>query len=134
MFKNCWRRIYANPFETNVALFCILNAMLTFSPKSAVLAGLWNLLGVTAPLLPTIQIIAGALVVIGISAALSNLEAAGLIMISSIFFVRGLILTTDGNVNLSDVNNVIIALLVIAASCKRINQIAKDQIIIHLIR
>jgi hypothetical protein len=123
--KNLLRRFYLNPFEANVAVFVIVNAILTFFPQSWLLFDLWSTFGIPAIVVPIIQSVAGILMFLGIGLAAANLEVAGLILVSAMFAVRFITLIDDGNITLSDINNSTIAILIIAASAKRVIQLIR---------
>lgn len=121
-----WKRFYLKPFEAFVGLFVIVNGALTLMPGgtgSAVKDNLWNLLGFGGMLVPMAQIAAGVLKIIGIAINKSNLEAAGLVMVTSIFAIRAITLVSDGVVTAADVNNEVIAIGIIVSNIIRLSQV-----------
>ncbi len=118
-----WRRFYLKPFEAFVGIFVIVNGILTMFPGSVVRDNLWNLIGIVGPAVPIFQIIAGTFKIAGIALNKSNIEASGLIMVSSLFLIRALALGADGDITLSDMNNITIAIGIITSNLIRLSQL-----------
>jgi hypothetical protein len=125
-----WRRFWFKPFEAFVGIFVIINGLLTMFPiaegGSAVKDNLWNLLGYTGIAIPFFQLLAGTLKIVGIALSKANLEASGLIMVGSIFLIRGLSLVTDGDITNSDINNVVIAVGIVICNIIRLSQVTNN--------
>lgn len=92
-------------------------------PGSIVKDNLWNLVGVGGIAFPIFQILAGLSKIVGIARNKSNIEAFGLIMVASLFMIRAITLVTDGDVTLSDINNVTIAIGIIVSNLVRLSQL-----------
>ncbi len=122
-----WKRFYFKPFEAFVGIFVIINGLLTIHPiaegGSIVKDNLWNLMGYTGIAIPIFQVFAGLLKTIGIAINKSNIEAAGLIMVGSIFLIRMIGLVADGDITNSDVNNLTIAVGVVVCNIIRLSQV-----------
>ena len=112
------------PFEGAVALYIIINAILTLNIQSAVLQNLYSIVGWSALATPFLQMISGAMVIYGARQARANIEACGLIIASTIFLIRAIALLTDGEVTLTDINSTVISVLILVASIVRITHIA----------
>ena len=121
-----WKLLKVRPWDICCAIYIICNGILTINVNSIVYDKLYHLLGFTGMLAPVIQILAGLCVIIGGIKNKSNIESFGLIVASSLFLVRAIILVTDGDVTLSDINVVIISILITLASTLRINQMLQD--------
>lgn len=128
-----WRRFYLKPFEAFVGLFVIINGVLTLTPwgtGSAVKDNLWNLLGVPGIAIPVFEIVAGLAKLIGIAWNKANIEAAGLIMVATIFFIRAIVLISDGDISPGDINSEVIALGIIISNIVRLTQITSGKHIV----
>ncbi len=106
-----------------MGLFVIVNGILTFSPDSAVRENIENVIGYGSFVVPTAQILAGAIKLAGIGANKGNLEASGLIMVAMMFFIRIFMLCADGDISLQDINSITIAVLIIFCNIIRIRKI-----------
>jgi hypothetical protein len=84
---------------------------------------LWALLGFGGLVIPFTQIFAGLAKIIGIAIGKSNIEAAGLIMVASLFCIRGVMLLIDGDISAADINNEVIAIGIIVSNLIRLTQI-----------
>lgn len=125
-----WKRFYLKPFEAFVGVFVIVNGLLTLFPVaeggSVVKDNLWNIMGVPGLIIPWFQIAAGALKITGIAIQKSNLEAAGLIMVTAMFMIRGIGLTADGVITNSDINNIVIATGIVVSNIVRLSQVLNN--------
>jgi hypothetical protein len=125
-----WKRFYFKPFEGFIGLFVIVNGWLTLFPVaeggSAVKDNLWNLMGYGGIAIPIFQIVAGLLKVVGIAINKANLEAAGLILVTAMFGIRAISLVSDGDVTNSDINNLVIAVGIMASNIIRITQVSNN--------
>ena len=88
---------------------------------------LWALLGFGGMLIPIAQIFAGFAKIIGIALAKSNIEAAGLIMVASLFSIRAVMLIIDGDIGAADINNEVIATGIIVSNVIRLMQIVNGR-------
>jgi hypothetical protein len=124
-----WKRLYLKPFEAFVGLFVIVNGLLTISPigtGSSVKDNLWNLLGYTGIVVPIFQIVAGIAKIIGLAFSKSNLECSGLIMVTTIFFIRAISLSMDAQITSADINSLTICVGIIVSNTIRILQITNS--------
>lgn len=124
-----WKRFYLKPFEAFVGLFVIVNGILTLTPwgtGSAVKDNLWNLLGYGGIIIPIFQIVAGFAKVIGIAINRSNIEAFGLILVTSMFAIRAITLVSDGNISPGDVNSEVIAIGIVVSNLIRLTQVTNS--------
>jgi hypothetical protein len=123
-----WKRFYFKPFEAFIGLFVIVNGWLTLFPMaeggSVVKDNLWNLMGYGGIAIPIFQIVAGVLKITGIALNRANIEAAGLILVTAMFFIRAIGLVADGEVSNSDLNNLVIAFGIIVSNIIRISQVS----------
>ncbi len=120
------KRFYLKPFEAFIGLFVIVNGILTLMPGgtgSSVKENLWNLLGVGGMILPYFQIAAGSFKIVGIAIGKSNIEAAGLVMVTCMFIIRAIMLVADGDISAADINNEVIAMGIIVSNVIRFIQI-----------
>jgi hypothetical protein len=129
-----WKRLYVKTFESGVGVYVIANAILTFFPGSSVREGLFVLVGYPGAAVPVFQIFAGLLKLTGLIAGKANLEASGLVMVGSIFIIRAITLMTDGAITLSDINSVIIAVLIVICNSIRVIQILEHDTTIYITR
>ena len=116
-------RLLARTVEAGVGVFVIVNGILTFSPESSVRANIENVIGYGSFVVPTAQILSGGLKLFGIAANKGNCEAAGLIMVAMMFFIRIFMLCADGEVSLQDWNSITIAVLIIFCNIIRLRKI-----------
>jgi len=121
------KRLICFPFETGVAAYIIVNALLTFNPNSAVLMSLWNIIGGFSIAAMIYQIFAGLAVILGMLTAKANIELMGLIMVCSTLSIRGYALLLDGDITLTDLNSSCLATLAILASATRIYTLYMNQ-------
>ena len=121
-----WKRFYLKPFEAFVGLYVIVNGVLTIAPwgtGSSVKDNLWNILGVSGILIPIFQMVAGALKILGLAINKSNIEAAGLIMVTSMFMIRAITLLADGDVTPGDINAEVICMGIVVSNLIRLSQV-----------
>ena len=114
------KRLICAPFQTGAALYIIVNALLTFNPRSAVLISLWQIIGGYSLAAVCYQIFAGAGILVGMFLRRANIEAMGLIMTGSTLAIRSYALLVDGDISFSDVNTTSLAVLFSAAALVRI--------------
>lgn len=130
-----WRRFYVKPFEAGVGVYVIINGVLTMFSNSIVRDELWNLLGVAGFLIPVFQILAGSAKLVGMAINKANWEAAGLIMVAAMFFIRALLwgagLFTNGPETLAEINSLTVALLIVAANIVRLTQIFNGYVTVY---
>jgi len=119
-------RLMNRAFESGVGIFVIVNGILTFLPQSAVRQGLENIVGFGSFVVPALQILAGSLKLSGIASNMGNVEAAGLILVGSMFAVRIFMLCSDGIITAQDINSITIAILIIACNIIRLKQIIQN--------
>ena len=108
------------PFEAATAIYGILNGFLTFNWASPVLVTLWNAWGVFSFFFPFMQMVAGIHILIGMGVRKSNLEVAGLSLLSAMFLVRAVATLIDGDITLADLNTCLIAVLLCLSSVVRV--------------
>lgn len=108
------------PFETGVAAYTIINALLTFSPDSAVLSNLWQLIGGYSLIAVCYQLFAAVSILYGMVSKKLNVEIMGLIMLCSVFAIRAVALLTDQDITISDLNSSTLAGVLIVSSATRI--------------
>ena len=124
--KGVLLRMMNRAFETGVGIFVIVNGILTFLPQSSVRQGLENVVGYGSVAVPVLQILSGSFKLFGIGANKGNVEAAGLIMVGSMFAVRIFMLCSDGIITAQDINSITIAVLIIACNIVRLSQIIRN--------
>ncbi len=119
--QNCNLKCFIRyPFETGVAVYSICNALLTFSPNSAVLSNLWQLIGGYSLIAVCYQIFSSVSILYGMACRRINVEIMGLIMLCSVFAIRAVALLADMDVTISDLNTTLLAIILIAASATRV--------------
>ena len=108
------------PFESGVAVYTILNALLTFSPDSAVLTNLWQIIGGYSLVAVCYQLFAAISVLYGLLSNRKHIEIMGLIFLCSTFSIRAIALLADKDITISDLNSTILALILIICSVARV--------------
>jgi hypothetical protein len=124
------KNFLVKPFEASVGIFVIMNAILTFFPESTVIQILTYQFGTAAFILPVFQIFAGLFKLVGIYLGKANIEAVGLIMVSTLFAARIATLLSDWDVDLVDINSITIGSLIITANSIKLHQLFKNMEIV----
>lgn len=126
MHKTNFKNFLRYPFEAGVAFYTIINALLTFSPESAVLSNLWQLLGGYSLIAVCYQLFAATSVLYGLLSNRINVEIMGLVMLCSVFTIRAIALLTDMDVTISDLNSTALAVTLIGCSAVKILTLIKS--------
>lgn len=120
MSKIHFKNLLNWPFESGVAVYTVLNALLTFSPQSAVLSNLWQLIGGYSLIAVCYQLFAAASVLYGLLCNRIHIEIMGLIMLCSTFSIRAIALMSDSDITISDLNSTLLAIVLVVCSAARV--------------
>jgi len=109
-----------------IGIYVIFNGIITFSPDSVARNALWNIVGSSSIIIPIWQILSGLSKLVGVAINKANIEAFGLISVSSMFIIRAIALLSDNDITLQDINSVAICTLIVASNIIRLSQILFD--------